>query len=1737
MMPYNPGSAAAPGSSSHTKRRKKRPIHGTKTVSVTRGRSGYGFTISGQHPCVLSCIVGGSKAEEAGLKAGDYLVSVNSENVTKAPHDDVVRMVGMSTGTLILQVAENYNSSDSSDDEYHHRTKARYPNRVRTRAPGGGSSRHGDKVLGECNQRDKHSSGHDHRHNKDNHLHRYDHSDFKFTSAIKPRLHTPVGAENTYAALTNHSTPQLAGAMSVDRHSTVASVHATPAFNFQAKQAIVKSTTQSAREPRQRPVGSRHNNHSRHTKDHTHFNTSLAGASISAIMKTSVTNTTANNAFIAMEDEDEDGDDEESLLSAGTEEMRVVVGYIGSIEMPSDANKPHIKIQSIRNAVRRLRVEQKIHTLVLMEVTEDGVKLTNSMGTTVAHYPADRLTFSGISPDDKRFFGIVTLHSTNSDDASSDNGSQEESTPSGSCHVFMVDPEMRSHNMHAAKAKSFGITCTSGRERQSCNEFPKSATPVIMAITNLYKNRPGVVLDNEVALSQAFADPSRAVQRSHSNSSNSDSGLGFGRDDTPNNNNVYVVDMPPPAGPPPTPQPTVHNGMHAHKHHCSPDNLTIPTPIRDTRNMFTHPDIRARLNVSVCSTDDLQLMKTNSSDKLNIRAMPDPTLTPGTRTLSSDGLEMQNSAASLRASTHKIFKAQRPHIPSQGVGSDQESSASQGSEIYRSASNPDLYRPSGQLRPTSAPSKQFWDDSFNGESQNKAETVDLDGKKLSPRAFLPPPFHQLRSPSAPPTFNHSFDMEDGLANTSGMGSLIEQIEQNHALRISSPVEDARKYDVKAKRKAREKERTTVDDGGERWAKPHNIRHRKMSRLQQPLSHSHESLVTIEQDVTTRQLSTASSANNINDHLEEDEKEEEEIGRIAGWAVGFEKMLNDVGGLAVFTEFLKKEFSEENIIFWRICEQYKSVSDNDKRKVKAKEIFTKHISVKASDPVNIDHVARQQVEKQLDHPSSSTFDKPQQEIFKLMKQDSYPRFLKSELYKTYLMREMGGEPLGLPKDDFQGILGAKELKEEKKKAAKSKDNEDKEKRRRSLLPWRQKSSKNNLKATSDSDLKKNSSKTTHSTSSTKESEVNNNTTGTQKKAAPGPGIDLSTIRKEVQASTKESKEDKETEENFKFCRVILPDGSTTVVCAKPGQRIRSVLGKLCDKRSLSIAAVDVFLLGSDKPLDLSEDISTLGSREVMIERRVLFRMDLPNRKSIGVKAKPNRSIRDVFKPILNKYGFKLDGICVELSGQPGMVDIDAQVSTIDNQRVLIKHHEECIAISRNEGFRSKRTQLVVKYPPDFHVNSSQESTSLDVITNQIFEDLMRGKSEVAHNFDELGILDPEKSPQVQRKGSGDHRSLGLFGLLRKESQGGKVAEMPKVKGKHKVTFNLQKNQTRKAAARDDDQFLDLLSKVQSGRLDDQRGLETQNSEIPEFLQNKSHHPSGRESAPPVLSGGRARADDYIKNNHEKYVSYTRGQMTARPSSVSLDSMTFDRRNSKTDKDKFESGDFDSCNIDSPGNAVQHGNQSFSSDGVIPSNAEAQEFFQAPVPDCADFDDPCMAEKSLRDIGFDYSFNMYQAKAWGYSRHNPYAQQKLSSLGNETPTNEDSAFLDETLTPNDPDFDNTLISSPVQGHIRSLSVPVSLHSPASKGGKSRENGLVQTSTPLTSKSDIVQKITPLSQKSEIRNGIGDLMSGKTYSSGVGHSSAFHQPTTQITSPQSDNKPVVIDLGDSETNITFV
>ena len=87
------------------------------------------------------------------------------------------------------------------------------------------------------------------------------------------------------------------------------------------------------------------------------------------------------------------------------------------------------------------------------------------------------------------------------------------------------------------------------------------------------------------------------------------------------------------------------------------------------------------------------------------------------------------------------------------------------------------------------------------------------------------------------------------------------------------------------------------------------------------------------------------------------------------------------------------------------------------------------------------------------------------------------------------------------------------------------------------------------------------------------------------------------------------------------RVIFPDKATTVVTTNTGESIRALISRLLEKRSLRLTSFDVFSTASQGgPLDLSEDCAILHCTEVKIEARVLFRLELPSHKSIGVKVR-------------------------------------------------------------------------------------------------------------------------------------------------------------------------------------------------------------------------------------------------------------------------------------------------------------------------------------------------------------------------------------------------------------------------------------------------------------------------------------------------------------------------------------
>ena len=52
---------------------------------------------------------------------------------------------------------------------------------------------------------------------------------------------------------------------------------------------------------------------------------------------------------------------------------------------------------------------------------------------------------------------------------------------------------------------------------------------------------------------------------------------------------------------------------------------------------------------------------------------------------------------------------------------------------------------------------------------------------------------------------------------------------------------------------------------------------------------------------------------------------------------------------VFTKFLRSEFSEENIEFWKVCQEYKK-SPSDKMCERAKEIYQQYVAAEAPNEV-------------------------------------------------------------------------------------------------------------------------------------------------------------------------------------------------------------------------------------------------------------------------------------------------------------------------------------------------------------------------------------------------------------------------------------------------------------------------------------------------------------------------------------------------------------------------------------------------------------------------------------------------------------------------------------------------------------------------------------------------------------------------------------------------------------------
>ncbi|KAF7275696.1 hypothetical protein GWI33_011359, partial [Rhynchophorus ferrugineus] len=398
------------------RRRKKRPNYGLRTVEVVRGANGFGFTISGQQPCILSCIVNNSPADQAGLRAGDFLISVNGISVSKMAHDAVVNLIGNCPDPIKMTIAENY-YSDSSDEEL------------------------------ECG---------------------------RMAGSRKPKYtHKPRPNRRTYKGI--------------------------------------------VMEPNEKNVAKLRDNIIKPRLNNNVFVDDKGDHDIDQVKKGEI----ISNNQGTMDEE------------AGPVEFKVLIGYLGTIEMPKQL-LPNARFQTVCSCIRKLRQEKRSPTAVLMTVLPTCLTLKNSANHIIAIYPTNRVVYVSSTTDkDCRYFGLVTS-------AVSDNRTRTspEVDISNSCHVFVIDPKIADHRVHLEKAENFKIHCTPDAVTGLCLEFPQNALYIVNLVQTMYKLQGDPSSRNDLSVPVVANSPQPSA------SSNSDSGIGY-RDDCGNiSDRILVVEFP-----------------------------------------------------------------------------------------------------------------------------------------------------------------------------------------------------------------------------------------------------------------------------------------------------------------------------------------------------------------------------------------------------------------------------------------------------------------------------------------------------------------------------------------------------------------------------------------------------------------------------------------------------------------------------------------------------------------------------------------------------------------------------------------------------------------------------------------------------------------------------------------------------------------------------------------------------------------------------------------------------------------------------------------------------------------------------------------------------------------------------------------------------------------------------------------------------------------------------------------
>ncbi|XP_024144392.1 regulator of G-protein signaling 12 [Oryzias melastigma] len=1111
-----------------------------RSVEIIRGRAGYGFTIAGQRPCLLSGIMEGSPAYLVGLRQGDQIMSINGADVSAASHEGVVQLIGSCKGPLRLVV----------------HTEGRVM---------------GNPIL----------------------------NDAKFGFTHKGSVFQKPSVLRTVSDDPTH-----------------------PSFN-----------SSQAAAPKQRPVSE---------PDMSQW---CVVADRSKKDKASMKDT--DSVFT---------DTEEANRDWASINMTLVVGYLSSTELilnPRESDDSCLK--AIRERIRQLGTEQDTHTLVMMKIMFDCVRLCDDSGVVLAAFPAENLVLGAVCAEDPRFFCLVTT-------AHIINGRVPDDGPlRSSCHVFFIDPDLGNHDDHLGIAGRFNFDCTPDPDALGCLEFPQTPPDVLHFVTVLYSDLGEAVerlrakLDAEVQHHAKDSDGSKQG----STSSNGDSGIGNASPPEERGDRDFPSE--------------IQKHPEAHLPSCPWDyppaiDLTQINLSKDGRGLNLEDSSGTHsLSESLPGPDSLTSFYGGPPPRLEFQFKPPPPPPPLCK-------KSFFSGDPLRSSQKWFSKPKWPKVPQ--------------------------------------------------ETSNKTCS-------LPPQTLIPP---------------------SNLQSTD--------------LMMLPPREEWTKRFLEQRQKQRTDGSNKITSrfwgmGGIRASKRRSAKRLSLARSLDDL----ESAASSDGDYSGIQLQGCCSQTSLNSNgslpgaggLRGGSEQ-----RVESWSAGFERLLQDPVGVRYFSEFLKKEFSEENILFWQACEYFSHVPATDKKQLsqRAGEIYNSFLSSKATMPVNIDSQA-QLADDVLTSPQPDMFKTQQLQIFNLMKFDSYSRFLKSSLYLECLRAEEDGQPLpdpyqipcspapskhsassdrstvSTPKRDTRKQRSGKSLNEDSR-------DENAEKKRGMFFPWgRNRSFGKGPKKKDIGDI----SLDFPGTNGRRESQGSLSSSASLEIPSSGSKIE-SDNRHSVGA----------WERSPKHCSVLLPDGSCSSLTLRPGASIREVLQDLCRNIGVNIAAVDLFLVGGEKPLVLDQDCMTLNSRNLRLEKRTLFRLDLvPINRSVGLKAKPTKPVTEVLRPVVAKYGLHLSDLVAKIIGETEPLDLGAPISSLDGLRVVLERADPCsgkekLKSSSLRGHPPTRSFSAAgddrSTPKDFALRASGPDSALPGKNRKInideaeefFELLSRAQSSRAN--DQRGLLSKE-----------------------------------------------------------------------------------------------------------------------------------------------------------------------------------------------------------------------------------------------------------------------------------------------------------------------------------------------------------------------------------------------------------